>query len=89
MSRLSEDALLVAFAAAWEPYGGADAADVFVQFGIGLNEYRDRLNRTLTREMPSDMTADLHRRLLRYAAGDPEVDRPRRAVRRRRNPLSM
>lgn len=70
MSRPTEDGLLVAFASAWEPYGGADASDIFVEFGIGLHEYRDRLNRALTREIPPGMTTALHRRLLRYAACD-------------------
>jgi hypothetical protein len=31
---------LVAFAVLWEPFGGASASDVFVEFGLGVGEYR-------------------------------------------------
>lgn len=34
---------LVAFAVLWEPFGGASASDVFVEFGLGMGEYRRRL----------------------------------------------
>lgn len=39
---------LVDFAAMWEPFGGAPFEEVFVKFGVDMDEYKRRLFRRLT-----------------------------------------
>lgn len=38
---------LVGFAVRWHPYGGADASEVLVCFGINLRTYGERLHTAL------------------------------------------
>lgn len=66
MRNVTEDALLLKFASEWEPYGGAEASEIFTQFGIGRGEFRARLHRILTVAVAADMDRGLYRRLLRY-----------------------
>lgn len=58
---------LVAFAVTWEPYGGASAEDVFVEFGIDMNEYRHRLFVILSRGDRGGVRAPLRDRLIAYS----------------------
>ncbi|MGF0313783.1 hypothetical protein [Rhodococcus sp. IEGM1428] len=39
---------LVDFAAMWEPFGGAPTDEVFVKFGVDMDEYKRRLFTRLT-----------------------------------------
>lgn len=68
MSRTADDETLVAFACRWEPYGGADASEILVCFGLSVDEYRARLYRALTRSAAPAVDPDVHQRLLRYSA---------------------
>ncbi|MGF0312067.1 MULTISPECIES: DUF3263 domain-containing protein [Nocardiaceae] len=68
MPRQTEDAVVLDFARKWEPYGGADASEILLCFGLSVDEFRARLHRILTRKSAFDLEPDLHRRLLRYAA---------------------
>jgi hypothetical protein len=58
---------LVAFAVKWEPYGGASAEDVFVEFGIDMSEYRRRLFVMLSRSDRGGVRAPLRNRLIAYS----------------------
>ncbi len=58
---------LVAFAVTWEPYGGASAEDVLVEFGIDMSEYRRRLFVMLSRADRGGVRAPLRDRLIAYS----------------------
>jgi hypothetical protein len=58
---------LVAFAVKWEPYGGASADDVLVEFGLDMSEYRLRLFRKLSRPDRAGVSAPLRDRLIAYS----------------------
>ncbi|OZC84014.1 hypothetical protein CH254_24365 [Rhodococcus sp. 06-412-2C] len=66
----SEDPLLT-FTVAWEPYGGASAADVFVEFGLHMAEYRRRLVEQLTSPSAEQLEPALRERLLAYSTRPP------------------
>ncbi len=63
-----QDDAILAFACKWEPYGGADASEIFVCFGLSAKEYRARLHRALTQSVAIEVGTPVYRRLLRYAA---------------------
>ena len=67
---------LVAFAVQWEPFGGASPADVFVEFGIDIDEYRRRLFSRLCRPDRALVPLDVHGRLIRSAL-EPAESEPR------------
>ena len=48
------DRALVAFAIEWAPYGGADAEDLFIQFGVQRNRFLHLLQAAMT-PRPSDL----------------------------------
>lgn len=48
-----EDIHMVQFALLWEPYGGPQAEQVLVEFGMSLARFRNRVNEIL-RPRPSD-----------------------------------
>ncbi|MFC9767135.1 hypothetical protein [Rhodococcus jostii] len=48
------DRALVAFAIEWAPYGGADAEDLFVKFGVQRNRFLHLLQAAMT-PRPSDL----------------------------------
>lgn len=58
---------LLAFAVAWEPYGGPSAADVFVQFGLHMVEYRRRIAEQLRDPSTEHLEPALRERLLSYS----------------------
>ncbi|NIL86984.1 hypothetical protein RhoFasGS6_04398 [Rhodococcus fascians] len=58
---------LVAFAVKWEPYGGASADDVLVEFGLDMSEYRLRLFQKISRADRAGVSAPLRSRLVSYA----------------------
>jgi hypothetical protein len=62
---------LMAFAVAWEPYGGASAADVFVEFGLHMVEYRRRLAEQLRSPSTEHLEPALRERLLNYSTRPP------------------
>nr|WP_296765444.1 hypothetical protein [Rhodococcus sp. (in: high G+C Gram-positive bacteria)] len=68
MSRTADDDTLVAFACRWEPYGGADASEIFVCFGLSVDKYRSLLRRALAGSGATDLSPEVHQRLVRYAA---------------------
>ncbi|CAH0126563.1 DUF3263 domain-containing protein [Rhodococcus fascians] len=68
MPRQTEDAVVLDFARRWEPYGGADASEILLCFGLSVDEFRARLHRILTRTTAYDLDPGVYRRLLRYAA---------------------
>lgn len=74
-----EDALdpLVAFAVKWDPYGGANAEDVLVEFGLDMSEYRRRLFQKLSHPDRARVSAPLRNRLISYSLVP--VHRPQRA----------
>ncbi|OZD67922.1 hypothetical protein CH272_00300 [Rhodococcus sp. 05-340-1] len=65
----NRDEALITFAARWEPYGGADASEIFVCFGLSESQYRARLYQALTRSGHGavDVDARVRTRLLRYS----------------------
>ncbi|OZF26111.1 DUF3263 domain-containing protein [Rhodococcus sp. 14-2483-1-2] len=67
MQRHTEDQIVLEFARKWEPYGGADASEILVCFGLSVDQYRARLQSALTRQSALDLDPTLYRRLLRYA----------------------
>ncbi|KZE98232.1 MULTISPECIES: hypothetical protein [unclassified Rhodococcus (in: high G+C Gram-positive bacteria)] len=69
MLSTTEDAILLNFAAQWQPYGGPEASEIFLRFGIGRGEFRARVHRALTRAGAADMDIKVYRSLLRYASG--------------------
>ncbi|WP_032396344.1 hypothetical protein [Rhodococcoides fascians] len=66
---------LTAFAMAWEPYGGASAADVFVEFGLHMAEYRRRLAEQLRSPRAEQLEPALRERLLNYSTEPPQRSR--------------
>lgn len=58
---------LVAFAVLWEPFGGASASDVFVEFGLGVGEYRRRLRERLDAHDRDCLDPALRDRLVEYS----------------------
>jgi len=68
MPRQTEDEIVLEFARKWEPYGGADASEILLCFGLDINGYKARLHRTLTRQTVLELDPNLRWRLLRYAA---------------------
>ncbi|WP_162603198.1 hypothetical protein [Rhodococcus oxybenzonivorans] len=48
------DRALVAFAIEWAPYGGADAEDLFIRFGVQRNRFLHLLQAAMT-PRPSDL----------------------------------
>lgn len=66
---------LLTFAVAWEPYGGASAADVFVEFGLHMAEYRRRLAEQLTSPSTEQLEPALRERLLAYSTRPPRRTR--------------
>ncbi|MFC8181594.1 hypothetical protein ACFULT_22175 [Rhodococcus sp. NPDC057297] len=65
--RESELDPLIEFAVKWEPYGGASASEVFVEFGIGMVEYRRRLFQILSKPDRGGLNPELASRLLAYS----------------------
>lgn len=65
----SVDEALISFAVRWEPYGGADASEIFVCFGLSEQQYRVRLWHALGRsgQGSAGIEAQLRARLLRYS----------------------
>ncbi|WP_128645602.1 hypothetical protein [Rhodococcus sp. BS-15] len=59
---------LVEFAVRWHPYGGADASEVLVCFGISLHTYGERLSAALAGSAHGIVMAhQLHDDLVAYA----------------------
>ncbi|MCZ4522273.1 hypothetical protein O4220_27445 [Rhodococcus ruber] len=58
---------LVAFAVVWEPFGGASASDVFVEFGLGMGEYRRRLREQLNGSAGDCVEPAVRHRLVEYS----------------------
>lgn len=69
MRNSTEDAMLLDFAAQWQPYGGPEASGDLLRFGIGRGEFRARVHRALIRTGAVDMDIKVYRSLLRYATG--------------------
>ncbi|OZD62181.1 hypothetical protein CH272_11685 [Rhodococcus sp. 05-340-1] len=68
MPRQTEEQNVLEFARKWEPYGGADASEILLCFGLDVGSFKARLHHTLTRQAVPDLDPDLRWRLLRYAA---------------------
>ncbi|MGF0311801.1 MULTISPECIES: DUF3263 domain-containing protein [Nocardiaceae] len=66
-SRQTEEQILLDFACAWEPYGGADASEILLKFGLSVGAFRARLHRILSRQGALELDPGLYRRLLRYS----------------------
>lgn len=65
---------LVDFATMWEPFGGAPPEDVFIEFGVYINEYKRRLfARLSTPDLVALIDPALRIRLVDYCvhANDP------------------
>lgn len=66
----SDPADIVRFAVRWHPYQGADASEVLLCFGIGMQMFGEKLHGLLT-ESAHGVVLDraLHAELLHYADG--------------------
>jgi hypothetical protein len=61
---------LVDFAVMWEPFGGATAEEVFVEFGLDMSEYKRRLFIRLSKPDRAGSTdPTLRGRLIAYSLG--------------------
>jgi hypothetical protein len=62
---------MLEFARRWSPYGGGDAEDILVEFGIGEREYFQRLTRILdeVEATAGDADLQLYASLRRVATG--------------------
>lgn len=68
---------LVDFAVTWEPFGGAPSAEVFVEFGLDMAEYKRRLFARLSKpDRAGAIDPELRGRLTAYSLRP--VESPRR-----------
>jgi hypothetical protein len=59
---------MVAFAKVWAPYGGGSQADIFVTFGLTVEQYFTRLAMLLGSSAAAGMSLTQHRTILQVCA---------------------